>query len=137
MAGLLALLFFLPVSFVYGRHRARRAKSGPGGLKRRLAALLPLPLLVGACLGLAVLFHASGEGTLGGGAAIFSTGNGVVDAGLRTARLVGDLALVLFFLSLPFVLGSAVAALLLVLDARGVRAIPAEAPEPPPAEGRD
>ena len=127
MAAVFTLLFFLPLAFIYGRHRARVLRARPGtSLGGRLAALLPMPALFAVCAAIAVIGEredrvAEQAALLGrqGEPSLLSTGFGLTDAALRIARWLGELELVLFMVAIPFILGAVVAALLLVLEARG------------------
>jgi len=126
MASFFVLLFFLPLAAIYGRRRARTLAWKKPSLGSRLAALLPMPALIGVSATIAIIAAREDEtarlAALSGrrtGDSLLATGNGVLDFGIAAARWVGDLALVLFFLAIPFVLGAAIAAVLLVLEANG------------------
>ena len=144
-----AVVFVLlaPLALTYGlrkarRHRARMRERGAGTL-RGVLALVPLPLLVALCLLAALAQLALERGLwlealmrlhgLPADAALptqLSFANPVADAMLGLATGLGYVTLALFFLSVPFVMGRVVAAVLLVLDALGWRA-PLRAPSPP------
>ncbi|MEF2553373.1 hypothetical protein VQ042_18750 [Aurantimonas sp. A2-1-M11] len=126
MTAVLALLFFSPLAFIYGRYRARQLRARPGTLAERLVSLVPAPLLLAGCAALAIV-HANAP--LGTGDDVLATGNGVIDFVLRIARWIGELELILFMVAIPYLLGAAIAALLLVLDARGVARLAAPAPD--------
>ena len=134
MTAFLALLFFSPLAFIYGRYRARQLRAAPGTLKGRLAALLPMPLFVAGCVVLAVL-HANAP--LGAGDAVLATGNGVIDFVIGAARKIGELALILFMVAIPYLLGAVIAAVLLVLDARGVAILATPTPGPDASANTD
>ncbi|MCB8837455.1 hypothetical protein [Aurantimonas sp. VKM B-3413] len=140
MAAVFTLLFFLPLAFIYGRHRARVLRVRPGtSLAGRLAALLPMPALLAVCAAIAVIGEredrVAEQAALVGRQSepsMLSTGFGVADAALRLARWLGELELVLFMVAIPFILGALIAALLLVLEAQGRIALLM-----PPADGDD
>lgn len=145
IAGLFALLFFAPAGFIYGRYRARLLRSRPGTLFSRLASLLPVPALFLVCAVIAII-HENAQAQSGSlsarglGIDILETGSSVADGVLTLARWIGEAELILFMLAIPFLLGAAIAALLLILDARGVIALarPARPDEDdiPPSETR-
>ncbi len=99
LAALLALVFFAPLSFVYGRNLAgrlhREALRRGVGVWRVGAPKLVLPALILP----AMLYR------LSGGEAPGETGSGTLDAALSAAWALGSLAAVLFFLAIPFALG--------------------------------
>ncbi len=139
IAALVAIVFFLPLAFIYGRYRARNLKAAAGTLRSRLASLIPIPALFLVCAIIAVIFEreksAADRLALQGIAhpgSVLDTGNGVTDFLLRVARWIGELELILFMVAIPFIMGAVVAAVLLILDARGtiVLARP-EAPDEP------
>lgn len=126
MASVFVLLFFLPLAAIYGRRRARVLAWTKPNLGGRLAALIPMPALIGVSATIAIIAAREDEAArlaaLSGrqtGDSVLATGNGVLDFTIAAARSLGDLSLVLFFLAIPFVLGAAIAAVLLVLQANG------------------
>ena len=146
MAALVAILLFSPAAFIYGRYRARLLRARPGTLGSRLTALLPMPLLLGVCAAIAIIYQRERETAMLAGLrgaapprSLLQSGNGIVDAALTVARWLGQVELILFMLAIPFILGAIVAAALLVLDARGrlTLALPAEAEEPGAAAETD
>ncbi len=139
IAAIFAIVFFSPVAFIYGRYRARHLRARSGTLASRLAALLPMPAFLAFCGVIAVIYQTQkgaaerlalrGESAPSG---LFDTGNGVIDFALRLARWIGELELILFMVAVPFLLGAVVAAILLVLDARGTLALDPPVPEMEP-----
>lgn len=127
-AAALALLFFAPLAFVYGRHVAHglhRASAASGRSPLRLARgrILRAVLLV---LALAVAIE--GREAL---AALLPAGlsrNGGVLLVLWLLDKIGGLGLMLFFLSVPYVMGSAFG----ITAAAAGRLLPPD--EPPVAE---
>ena len=104
LVPILALVFFAPLAFIYGRavagsiHREAEAK----GRSRTALGLsrLIVPVLLCLCLGVRLADPyalASGLGSL--------SANPVLAAVLSAAEFVGSIALILFFLTLPFVMG--------------------------------
>ena len=131
-AVLLALLFFSPLAFVYGRHRARRAVAAkPHSTGRQVLQVLLVPALFGACLCLALAettgaaswtqanLSAILTGTETGPAPTFYTGNRAVDAVVWLALTIGGIEMLLFFVSVPYALAGLIAAGLLILRAGG------------------
>ena len=145
IAAILAVVFFSPLAFIYGNYRARHLKAAAGTLRSRLGALIPIPALFLVCAIIAVIFeHEKGvaqrlalQGIAHPGS-LLDTGNGVTDFLLRLARWIGELELILFMVAVPFIMGAVVAAVLLVLDARGSIVLPLPAPpeEPVPPTQR-
>ena len=137
IAAILAIAFFSPLAFIYGRYRARHLKAAAGTLSSRLAALLPIPALFLVCAIVAVIFEreksVNALRDLSGQAptSALDTGNGVADFALRVARWIGEAELILFMVAVPFILGAMFAATLLVLDARGTIVLPPPAPPEP------
>ncbi|KQT52554.1 MULTISPECIES: hypothetical protein [unclassified Aureimonas] len=106
-AAALALLFFAPLAFVYGRHVAH-------GLHRAAAATGRTPLrlsrgrivrALGLVLALAIAI--AGRETLAAGLPPTLQRNGGVLLVLWALDKIGGLGLILFFLSVPYVMGSA------------------------------
>lgn len=95
----LAILFFAPLAFIYGRTLAGRLQARARLSGRAVAAIalpkLVLPVLIGAALAFRV---AGADPEPGGGSATLAFA-------LNVAWLVGSAALVLFFVAIPFVLG--------------------------------
>ena len=139
IAAVLSVVFFLPLAFIYGRHRARHLKAAGGTLGNRIASLIPIPAIFLVCAVIAVIFEgeksAADRLALQGvihPSSVLDTGNGVTDFLLRIARWIGELELILFMVAIPFIMGAMVAAVLLVLDARGTIVLaPPEPPEVP------
>ena len=135
IAAILAVVFFLPLAFIYGRHRARQLKAAGGTPGSRLASLVPIPALFLVCAIIAVIFEGEKgaadrlalQGVVHPGS-VLDTGNGVTDFLLRIARWIGELELILFMVTIPFIMGAIVAAVLLVLDARGTIVLPQPGP---------
>ena len=126
IASVLAVLFFAPAAFIYGRHRARYLKAQNGTLGSRLSSLVPIPALFVVCAVIAIIYEREkGVAQMlalrgqSGARSTLSTGNGAVDFALTIARWIGDLELILFMVAMPFIMGAIVAAVLLILDARG------------------
>ncbi|TFF25340.1 hypothetical protein E3C22_08240 [Jiella endophytica] len=122
MTLLLVLVFFTPLAAVYGRYRARVLLSEGTNLGQRLLRLAPLPTVVLAALIVAV--EARSVGPMGTATPSPEPAHGsFVNAALSFVgtilHWIGDLSLILFFLSIPYVIGSMIAAGLLILDARG------------------
>lgn len=139
IAAILAIVFFSPVAFIYGRYRARHLRARSGTLGSRLAALLPMPAFLAFCGVIAVIYQnekgAAERLALRGESAppgLLDTGNGVIDFALRLARWVGELELILFMVAAPFLLGAVIAAVLLVLDAHGTLALDPPVPDGEP-----
>lgn len=131
-AALLALLFFLPLAFVYGRHRARRAVAArPHSTRGQVLQALLAPALLGACLCLALAettgaaswtqanLSAILSGAETGAAPTFYTGNRALDLFVWLALTIGGIEMMLFFISVPYALAGLLAAALLILRARG------------------
>ncbi|RFC62433.1 hypothetical protein DYI37_16545 [Fulvimarina endophytica] len=122
IAALVVLLLFSPLSFIYGRYKARGLKPNHATLRARLIALLPMPLFFAVCMAVAIVWENEeaarrmaelrGEGA----ASALDTGNGVLDGLLTLARWFGQLELLLFVVAIPYLLGAAIAGVLLVLD---------------------
>ena len=103
-AALLALLFFAPLAFVYGRqvagglHRAARAAGLPDA-RGRLALVWP-KLVLPLVLGPAMLYRLAGLAPAEAG-----IDSGTIRAALSILWFAGSIAAILFFLTIPFVLG--------------------------------
>lgn len=131
--GTAVALLLMPLGVVFGLGRARRrwahmAATGTG-LGRALVQLVPFPLFVAAALYFVLaelslrghepfpfpyeILGAERQGT--GFAPRIGAGSGVVDSGFGVLRFVGYGALYVFFLSIPYVMGSLSAAALLLL----------------------
>ncbi|MBB3997616.1 hypothetical protein [Aureimonas pseudogalii] len=104
-AALLALVFFAPLAFVYGRqvagglHRAARA-AGLADARGRLALVWP-KLVLPLVLGPAMLYRLAGASPLAGETA----SSGTLRTALSLLWFAGSIAAILFFLTIPFVLG--------------------------------
>ncbi|EAU42290.1 3-phosphoshikimate 1-carboxyvinyltransferase [Fulvimarina pelagi HTCC2506] len=143
IGGLFVLVFFLPISFIYGRWRARGLKRSHSTLRTRLFALLPMPLFFAVCATVAVIWQneassrriADLTGREAGSA--LDTGNGVLDGLLTVARWFGQLELILFMIAIPYLMGAVIAVILLLLDSRGriELAVAAEPNDPHSDEG--
>ncbi|MDY8109661.1 hypothetical protein U0C82_10980 [Fulvimarina sp. 2208YS6-2-32] len=135
IGGLFVVVFFLPLSFIYGRWRARGLKAAHATLKGRLLALMPMPLFFAVCFAVATVWQSEAAqrrmADLAGSEAesALDTGNGVLDGVLTIARWLGQVELILFMVALPYLLGALVACGLLILDANG--RIVLAPPEPP------
>ena len=104
VAAILALVFFAPLSFIYGRRIAARihrtsAASGRG----RFSATWPL-LVLPAILGPAMLYRLISPGT-NASPELLTIQSGTVRTLLGLVYNIGALAALLFFLTIPFVLG--------------------------------
>jgi hypothetical protein len=150
MAAALLVVFFLPLAGVLGLGRARRMRPAIGegeSLAGPLWRLLLPPLLVLLCLlvalaeigshgggRIAALLRLGAGGTAPGAEPTIYTGVAAMDFVLWLMLKGGQLMLILFFLSVPYVLGSLVAAGLLVADRTGrtdlLRRPPRAAAEP-------
>ncbi|MEN3791755.1 hypothetical protein [Fulvimarina sp. MAC3] len=125
IGGVFVLVFFLPLSFIYGRWRARGLKASHATLRGRLLSLLPMPLFFGVCAIVAVIWQTEAANRqtakLTGGPvdSALDTGNGVLDGLLTVARWFGQLELIIFMIAIPYLMGAMIAAILLVLDDRG------------------
>ncbi len=130
------LLLLVPLAVVYGLRKARRRRAAMiehgRGLLPTAARMLPLPFVVLAALAVATLDQAFENGLIVSGsfrfygigeivAASVWTGNAIADSVIGFLRLFGYGAIVLFFLSLPYVAGSLLAILLLIADRIAVR----------------
>lgn len=140
--GLRATLMLLaPLALVYGFGKARRRKARMAtrgtGLGRTLLGLFPLPILVAVSLTLAIADRSIEDrrpmewlyevGLLDPAVRALpdglTLGNGPADALLAVFVFFGYGALILFFLTVPYLMGSVVAAVLLILDRLGLKAI--------------
>lgn len=125
IGGLFILVFFLPLSFIYGRWRARGLKARHATLRGRLLSLLPMPLFFAVCAAVAVVWQNEAasrrRADLTGIAndSALDTGNGILDGLLTIARWFGQLELILFMVAIPYLIGALIAAILLVLDDKG------------------
>lgn len=104
LAALLALLFFAPLTVIYGRRVAARihrtaAETGRG----RLSAAWPL-LVLPTILGPAMLYRLVSPGT-NASPELIPVDSGVVRTVLGLVYSLGSVAALLFFLTIPFVLG--------------------------------
>ncbi|MER0239148.1 hypothetical protein [Fulvimarina sp. MAC8] len=140
---LVVIVFFLPISFIYGCWRARGLKANHGTLKACLTSLLPMPLLFATC-GAVALVWASESGMRATAELVgreapsqLDTGNGVLDAVLAIALWLGQLELFLFMIAIPYLMGAIIAAILLLLDDKGriELPMPAEPTDPNSDEG--
>lgn len=104
LLALFGLVFFSPLAFIYGRVVAGRIHVRAAARGRRPAAVglsyLWMPALVAACV--AVRLSDPYEIVLALGAL---ASNPVLSALLSVMEFVGSVALILFFLTIPFVLG--------------------------------
>ena len=126
MTAVLVLLFFMPVAAIYGRYRARALVAQPASVSRRMARLLPVPAVILLSLIIAILaYREDGTGQLyslaasGDASAFLNAQEGLFGWGIAAARWIGELSLVLFFLTIPYILGTLVAAVLLIFHASG------------------
>ena len=106
LAAALALLFFAPLAFVYGRHVAQglhRAHAASGRPILRLSAgrIVRAVLLV-----LAIAVALTGREAVAAGLSPVLARNGGVLLVLWALDKAGGLGLMLFFLSVPYVMGS-------------------------------
>lgn len=104
LAAVLALVLFSPLAFIYGRIVASRihARAEAKSLSRFRAGLpyLTAPFFLAACLAVRLVDPYERAVLLGRLAE-----NGILSAILSLAEFIGSIALILFFLTVPFVLG--------------------------------
>ncbi|WP_062209018.1 hypothetical protein [Aureimonas sp. AU12] len=105
VAAILAFLFFAPLAFVYGRQVAgaqHRAARGAGHADARgLAAIAWPKLVVPLILGPAMLYRLSGVSPATAGLVESNT----IRTALSLLWFAGSIAAILFFVTIPFVLG--------------------------------
>ncbi|ORE96851.1 hypothetical protein [Aurantimonas sp. 22II-16-19i] len=138
MAGILLLLFFAPLAAIHGRRRARALVETSAGVGRQLLRLLTVPMVVLVSLTVALLVRREQAGApfaspTGGAAATLSAQDGIVGLLVTMAGWIGEFSLILFFLAIPYVIGSLIAAALLILHSCGeitLRPLAAEPEEP-------
>jgi hypothetical protein len=139
LLGLLVLL--APLAAIYGLKKARRARdsvaAGRCSLLSQGLRMLLLPALVLVCAGMAGreygwidAGHRAAETGIGAVPPTFYTGNPLVDLLVWLALSFGNLALILFFASIPYLLGSLIALALLLADRLGALTLgPTDAPD--------
>ncbi|KQT42942.1 hypothetical protein ASG43_15430 [Aureimonas sp. Leaf454] len=110
MTGLtaaLALLFFAPLAFVYGRHVAHGLHRAAAATGRPVLRLATGRILRAALVVLALVVAVTSRETIAAELPAALGRNGGVLLALWLLDTIGGLALMLFFLSLPYVMGSA------------------------------
>ena len=134
MAVILLLLLFAPLAAIHGRRRARALVAMPAGLGGRLVRLLTVPLVVLASLTVALLVRREEVmapfARPSGGAATLGAQDGFVGLLVTMAGWIGEFSLILIFLAIPYVLGSLIAAVLLILHSCGEITLQPLAAEP-------
>lgn len=105
VAAILAFLFFAPLAFVYGRQVAggqhRAARSAGYADARGLVAIAWPKLVVPLILGPAMLYRLSGVSPATAGL----VESGTIRTALSLLWFAGSIAAILFFVTIPFVLG--------------------------------
>ncbi len=102
LAGLLAVLFFSPLAFIYARSFAGRLRARADAGGRSVAGVAVPKLVWPLVLAVALAFRLSGSDLAEWQAA---TGSGTLSAALSLVWFLGSIAAILFFVTIPFVLG--------------------------------
>ena len=141
LLGLIVLLS--PLAAIYGFRRAKRARDAVAAGRRSAAAqaarMLVLPIIASACAVMAGReygwLETGRRAAETGTTAVlptFYTGNPLADVLVWLALSVGNTMLILFFASIPYVLGSLIAVALVIADRTGVLTLgPTDAPDDP------
>ena len=141
LLGLLLLL--APLAAIYGLRRAKRARdilvAGRRSLPGLAVRMLVFPALAVVCAGMAGreygwidAGHRAAETGTTAVPPTFYTGNPLVDLLVWLALSFGNLTLILFFASIPYVLGSLIAVALVIADRLGILTLgPTPAPDDP------
>ena len=127
------LCFFAPMAIINGRLRARMISTRTGRLSQKLLRLLVVPAVVAVSMPIAVFESVQGYaagnqaeanfvrgGEIAGGDATTASDHGVVaELVISILAWIGVGSIVLFFITIPYVLGSIYAAALLILKGLG------------------
>ncbi|MCE7029295.1 hypothetical protein [Jiella avicenniae] len=127
------LCFFAPMAVIYGRRRAYVISTRTGRLSQKLLRLLVVPAVVAVSMPIAVFEFVQGYAAgsraeanfvtgadiAGGDAIAASDHGGVAELVISILAWIGVSSIVLFFVAIPYVLGSVYAAALLILNGLG------------------